>query len=207
MSSAPPPQTVVVHTPAPQSNMMGVVGFVLSLLGLVLSCGLLSPLAVLVSFIGCFKKPNGLAIAGLIIGIIGSIWMVVFLLFFGATFLAAIGVAAVAVAAGAPFWEAQIDMSQIAVAVEAYEVENGELPASIDDIAVTLDVSVLTDAWGQPYAYQVFDDGTFELSSIGEDGFGGTDDDIIYDPDASWEMEDFESGSFEDGAVEGDSDF
>ena len=55
-----------------QSNPLGIAGFVVSLLGLI-PCGLLCPIGALLSFIAVFKPPRGFAIAGLVIGILGTI--------------------------------------------------------------------------------------------------------------------------------------
>lgn len=60
-----PQQTVVIQS-AP-SNGLGVAGFVTSLVSLFLSCGLLSPVSMLLSLIGLMKRPRGFAIAGSII--------------------------------------------------------------------------------------------------------------------------------------------
>lgn len=65
------PQHIFIEQP---SNGLGVAGFVLSLVGF-LSCGLLSPLALLLSFIALFKPPRGLAIAGFVLGLVGSWWV------------------------------------------------------------------------------------------------------------------------------------
>lgn len=58
----------------PGSNGLGVAGFVLSLIGL-LSCGLLSPVGLILSLAGLSKEPSGLAVAGTIIGGLGSLWI------------------------------------------------------------------------------------------------------------------------------------
>jgi hypothetical protein len=55
------------------------VGFILSIAGL-LSCGLFSPLALIVSFIGLFKAPRGFAIGGTALGATGSLGLVMMLL-------------------------------------------------------------------------------------------------------------------------------
>jgi Na+-driven multidrug efflux pump len=59
--------------PAP-SNGLGIAGFVVSLVGLI-PCGLLCPLGALLSLIAVFRQPRGFAIAGLIIGTLGSIML------------------------------------------------------------------------------------------------------------------------------------
>lgn len=62
----------------PNSNGVGTAGFVLALINAIvfwipvadLLCFILWPLAGLLSFIGLFKKPHGLAIVGLILSIL-----------------------------------------------------------------------------------------------------------------------------------------
>lgn len=68
-------QTIVIQQ-AP-SNGLGTSGFVISLIGF-LTCGLLCPLGLLLSFFGLFKPPRGQAIAGTILGSLGSLWLFVF---------------------------------------------------------------------------------------------------------------------------------
>jgi len=68
-----PERPIVIQT-TQQTNGLGVAGFVLSLVGLI-SCGLISPLAWILSAFGCLKQPRGLAIAGLIIATVGSLWI------------------------------------------------------------------------------------------------------------------------------------
>jgi hypothetical protein len=56
-------------------NKLGIWGFVISVLSLFFSCGLFSPIGLLVSILACSKSPRGVAIAGSVIGGIGSIWL------------------------------------------------------------------------------------------------------------------------------------
>jgi hypothetical protein len=76
-------QVINVHTHEKESNGMGVAGFVLALISLFLSWvpmigGILFLLGLIFSFIGVFRKPKGLAIAGLIISLITLIIMIIF---------------------------------------------------------------------------------------------------------------------------------
>jgi len=85
---------VVVMKPQP-SNSLGLAGFIVSLAGLVVSCGLLCPVGLLLSAVALFKRPRGFALAGFILGLIGSLWLIaafVFGLF--AVVLAMLGIAA-----------------------------------------------------------------------------------------------------------------
>jgi hypothetical protein len=61
----------VTHPPA---NNLGLAGFITSILGLI-SCGVLSPIGLLLSLIGLTKRPRGFAIAGTVIGIIGTVFL------------------------------------------------------------------------------------------------------------------------------------
>jgi len=74
-------QTIIVTQKENSSNGIGTAGFVLSLISLFLGWipfigWLLWVLGVIFSFIGVFKKPRGLAIAGLIISFIGIILLI-----------------------------------------------------------------------------------------------------------------------------------
>ncbi|MEZ6318575.1 MAG: type II secretion system protein GspG [Phycisphaerales bacterium] len=170
-----PRQTVVIHR-AP-SNGLGVAGFVISLLGL-LMCGLIAPLGMLLSFIAMFKKPNGLAIAGFIIGLIGSVWILVLVVLVGIMGMAVVG-AGVAGALGMSSLEVAIDQAMIAQQVDAYRQNNGHVPSTLGILG--LDQETLDDPWGKPYRYapDATGDG-YSLSSDGPDGVEGTADDITY---------------------------
>lgn len=71
----------IVYVNQPPSNGLGVAGFVISLIGF-LSCGVISPLGLILSVAGLSKEPRGLAIAGTILGGLGSIWVVVLVVLF-----------------------------------------------------------------------------------------------------------------------------
>ncbi len=65
-----------------QKNGLGTAGFVLSIVAIVLSWvpvlgWILWLLGLIFSFVGIFKQPRGLAIAGLVISLIGIIMLVV----------------------------------------------------------------------------------------------------------------------------------
>ncbi|MCM1532399.1 MAG: hypothetical protein NC048_08805 [Bacteroides sp.] len=72
---------------APRSNGMGIAGFVLALLSLMFFWTpvldwILWILGTVFSFIGVFRRPRGLAIAGLCISFAGIIMLILFMLFF-----------------------------------------------------------------------------------------------------------------------------
>lgn len=83
-----PPQQFV------EKNNIGLAGFILSIVAIIISwvpiIGWLTWLVGLIlSIVGLFKKPKGLAIAGLVISLIGLIIMVVILGLLGAAFVTA----------------------------------------------------------------------------------------------------------------------
>ncbi len=84
-----PPQErpQVVYQQAP-SNGLGVAGFVVSLVGFLVCGGLVCPIGVIMSAVALGREPKGFAIAGLIIGLLGSAWLVIFFIFFGFAALA-----------------------------------------------------------------------------------------------------------------------
>jgi hypothetical protein len=77
-------QTIYVNQQEKNSNGMGVAGFVLALIALFLSWvpvlgWILWVLGLIFSLVGVFRKPKGLAIAGLVISFIGLIILIVVL--------------------------------------------------------------------------------------------------------------------------------
>ncbi len=74
-------QRPVIIQERPSTNGMGIAGFVMALLTLFLGWipvfgWVLWGLSLLFSFIGIFKRPRGLAIAGLILSIVGLVFIV-----------------------------------------------------------------------------------------------------------------------------------
>ena len=86
---------------------------------------------------------------------------------------------------------AHADLSSIKTALDAYEVDNGFYPKSLQDLIQQpsnarnwhgpyLD-NLPVDPWGNPYVYAYpgrHNPNGFDLSSVGPDGKAGTDDDI-----------------------------
>jgi hypothetical protein len=65
-----PPTPIGGYQP-PQSNGLGIAGFIVSLTGLVVTGGFLCPLGVVLSLVALRKEPRGFAVAGLITGLLG----------------------------------------------------------------------------------------------------------------------------------------
>jgi hypothetical protein len=87
-----PTSTVFVNSPsAKETNGVGTAGFVLALVGLFLGwipvLGWLSWLiGLILSFVGIFKEPRGMAIAGLVISCLGLIILILIAFFLGGMF-------------------------------------------------------------------------------------------------------------------------
>lgn len=158
----------------PQKNTIGLVGFIVSLAS-ILTCGFVAPIGALVSFIGVFKRPRGLAVAGLIIGLILS---VVPLLFGGAVLAFIFGWGAVK--------QATV-MQNSKRGVQVFYDANGRLPSETeyDDIVdqTIVELSQTFDAQGLrfEYEYQVIDDMTYHVAFPGFDKTLGTSDDLTED--------------------------
>lgn len=161
------------------SNGLGVAGFVTSLVGLVLCGGLICPIGLFLSFVALFRRPRGFAVAGFIIGLIGSAWLIVAFLF---VFVLGVGLAGVA-ALGMKGIEAGIDANEIRQGVTQYHSQTGALPSSL--ALLSLDPETLVDPWGTPYRYEIDADGRrFSISTAGPDGVWDTEDDFSFDQDA-----------------------
>ncbi len=161
----------------PPSNGLGVAGFVVSLVAFI-TCPLVSVVGMIMSFIAMFREPRGLAIAGFIIGLLGSLVMLVVVLFFGAALL--VFGTAISIA-GFKGIEATWEMIEIAEAVADYRTATGAHPGSLESLT-NIAADERTDPWGKPYEYAISADGSsFTLKTLGEDGVAGTGDDIPLD--------------------------
>lgn len=67
------PVTVVVQ--APQTNGLGTAGFIVSLISF-FCLGLTSPVGLFLSCLGVLSRPRGMAFAGVVLGALGSWWLV-----------------------------------------------------------------------------------------------------------------------------------
>ncbi|MHC5022347.1 MAG: type II secretion system protein GspG [Planctomycetota bacterium] len=177
--------------PAAQSNGLGIAGFVCSLVGLLFTGGLLSPIGLILSLVALGRQPRGFAVAGLVLGLLGMCGWGLAWLVAGAAILAALGmaVAAVALAAIAEPQKAEVtaDMVIMAATIEAERDRTGTVPLDLDGIG--LEGNMLIDPWGNPYRLVVDADGRdFDILSDGQDGQANTPDDIsFHNLDALWE--------------------
>lgn len=169
---------VVIQTTGQRSNGLGVAGFVLSLVGFI-SCGLLSPLAVILSAVGLRKEPRGLAVAGLTLGLLGSMWMVLGGLACAGTILG-IGAGIEAVDRTIARVDTLQAVRDVRTAISAYESARGGLPRQADwrSAAKEYGASTIVDGWDNELRYKKLRAREYEVRSAGEDGEFDTADDI-----------------------------
>jgi len=167
------PQVVYVRQ---ATNGMGLAGFIISLVGWV-SCGLLCPIGLVMSLIGLRRRPRGFAVAGVVLGALGSIWGVVAVFFGGLAMLISCGGA---LCGGiAPHAVTNVRMNTMARDVERFERNNGRMPADLAEaIGHRRGRHDTLDGWGRPLHLFFEQDGSFTIGSDGPDGQPDTADDV-----------------------------
>jgi hypothetical protein len=162
---------------APRENTIGLAGFIVSILGLVFTCGLLSPIGLLISLAGLLSRPRGYAVAGVITGLLGSMWIV---LLAGAFWV----MGAVAMTAQPMIEQTLIGIGEMATTVnnmslakeqiEKFRVENERLPDGIEGNKL---IAEFKDSQGTSLRYDVTEGG-YLIRSAGNDGEFETEDDL-----------------------------
>jgi len=153
------------------TNGLGIAGFVISLLTLFLTAGILSPIGLFISLLAMFKRPRGLAFAGVLIGLLPT-------LFWGAI---AFGVVSsvknhhevAQVNRETAMTNAQIN--ETLAKIELFRSDNDRLPGDISGNRIAIEQ---VDAWKEPLRYEVHED-HFLVRSAGPDGDFETGDDIV----------------------------
>lgn len=155
----------------PESNTLGLIGFIISLSG-ILTCGLLFPIGLVLSVIGLFKQPRGFAAGGAIVGGLGTIGIVAMVAFVGmATITAWMG-----------FKDLVKNIATISKVNDASErikedqVKQGGLP---DDARGATVIKGMRDHHEKQLRYKRTGDRRFEIRSAGKDGEFNTGDDYV----------------------------
>ena len=169
-----PPYPHTVVQPAP-TNGLGIAGFIVSLVGLVATCGVLCPLGLSLSLFGLLKRPRGFAIAGTIIGLIGTASIA---LFFGFLATAAVRGARTAETA-ACMAQTKAVLAEAEEIIEMHRIDTGKLPGGIEGNKLLVELS---DGWGGSIRYDREDDHRYLVRSSGEDGEFDTPDDVTSGP-------------------------
>lgn len=175
VSPAPAP------APAEQSNGLAIAAFVISLVGLVGTGGILCPVGLILGLIALGKPGGrGFSIAAIILGLIGScgvIFAVGIAIIFGIGLLVAFFAFVIGAAGSAENVGVAVDMATVAAEVSEYRQRTGGYPERLEDIAV--DQEHLVDPWGGRLVYEPTGEQLgFDLVSAGPDGTPDTADDI-----------------------------
>lgn len=150
-----------------QTNGLGLAGFIVSLVGLVVTGGFLCPVGVLLSGIALFKPPRAFAVAGLILGLIGSALAVMIVLMMAGLI------------AGGLFAASNFGLSPSFYA-ESTITSHASMQGTLPDEATGNNLLQYDyDEWGTPFRYRPIGTTDFELISAGPDMQHGTGDDVV----------------------------
>ena len=194
----PPAQPQTYYYEPPPTNALGIAGFVVSLSGLIVCLGLISPIGLILSLIALAKSPRGYAIAGSIVGALGSVLGVLTVL----VLTNVIGTGLFNSSYYYSYTGNQIDSA-------SYDIDNhfqsnqDTLP---DQATGNVIISSYLDEWGSSlqYAPTAGSNADYTISSAGPDGVFQTSDDIVqfYTAQsqtdlameyAGWELDDYVS--------------
>lgn len=164
-------------------NVPGLVGFVITMVALI---GLtpctwfmlaLGTVGMIVSVVGLWQEPRGLAIAGTVVGAIESVLLIGAVIF---VVLFAGGMAAEFITGFAHGIEVRVEASEIQHAARQYQQRHGALPADLS-VLEGLSQDARTDPWGNRYHIRI-ESGGVTIISGGPDARFGTLDDIRVQP-------------------------
>jgi hypothetical protein len=156
MSQNPSDPVFVSNLPPPtaQSNTLGLAGFITSLVGLVVTGGVLCPVGLILSLIALSKPSRGFAVAGVVLGAIGSCGgclMISLVTLVGGT---AVVAALTIIATGGTHGLQTLDhMMQVDTAITSYESRTGSPPEDLQQLGLPQDI--LRDGWGNPLEYSL----------------------------------------------------
>ena len=163
--------------PAPRRSKLALIGLIFSLLGF-LSCGLISPVGLVISIIAFIRRRGRVALIGIIVGALGSCGGGCCCAgIFGALGSAASGAVALAEMVG-PEFSTGVRMGVIEWRIGEYERESNRLPDSLEELDLPADERV--DGWGRAWQFHLHRrEPGYELRSAGPDGQFDTDDDAV----------------------------
>jgi len=173
MAAVPPGPYYAPGPPAPQPvNAAGLVGFILSMCGL--ACGILFPVGFIVSLFGLRRPPKGFAIAGTVIGAVGSVIWGIVAAVYGTVLVAYIGCCMSFGAAMKPVVETESALTEARSKIEDYDFENDKYPSEAEGNAL---IQGITDYWETQLRYEPSGDG-YVIRSAGADKTFDTPDDM-----------------------------
>ena len=179
----------------PPTNGLGIAGFVVSLSGMIVCLGILCPIGLILSLVALTKAPRGYAIAGSIVGALGSVLGVLTAL----VFTGIIGTGLF----GNPYYSYTAnEIDNASYNIDSHFRNNQDtLPNQA--MGNTL-IASYYDEWGNNLQYEPTTSSTadYTISSPGPDGVFKTSDDIVHYytaesqtdlamESAGWEIDDF----------------
>lgn len=163
------PEFATVSRPS-GSNGLGIAGFIVSLLG-PCTCGVLSPIGLVLSSMALFRPPRGFAIAGTVLGVLGTVLLsvaVVGLFQFS-------NVTGIGVLQFPTFAQTSPQMIEATEVIDDYYSQQNALPDEAEGQRL---LSGRTDVWGAALRYRRLDANQYAIVSAGPDGQFDTDDDL-----------------------------
>lgn len=161
----------------PPSNGLGLAGFIVSLIGLIVCAGFLGPIGLILSLFALGKEPRGFAIGGAVIGLLGSISAALIVMAF--TGVIGSGFSASQFFGGSFYYSpTNSSMDSASSDFDNYYANNNDtLP---DEATGNAMVSSYYDEWNTPLRYRPLANSTdtYELTSAGPDMAFDTADDI-----------------------------
>ena len=148
-------------------NTPGVVGLILSAIGLVIC--LFAPFGLVLSIIGLLRPPRTAAIIGTVLGVIG--------LALTPFILSGASVVLEQMRENAKLKSTVSYVNLLHLEATVYNEQTGEWPTSIDDLD-SREVLIPQDVWGNEYRFQGNGTRRPVISSAGPDGVFDTEDDI-----------------------------
>ncbi len=160
----------ILDPPKPPTNGLGTAGFVFGILG-IFTFGFLSPLGLLLSFFGLFKRPRGLAMTGFVLSLLG-------VGFIGSMIAIPAYHAQARHARRHLEREIRATMERIEGAMEEVEEASDEAKRELDGYEGNSVTVRHQDAWGNELRYDERTDG-YAVRSAGPDRRFDTRDDLI----------------------------
>jgi hypothetical protein len=161
-----------------EKNSLAIIGLTVSVVGL-FTLGILSPLGLAASIAGALRPPRGTAIAGILLGLVGTILLLVYTLpRYLPPVVREVGVGATAndMIVSRSAQDTYILLRGVADLLDERRPDNGDAPSPADGQANT---AGRQDAWITGIRYALIDDKSFEVRSAGPDRLFDTADDLV----------------------------
>lgn len=161
----------ITDPPRKKMNGLGVAGFILSIFSL-LTCGLLSPIALMVNLVALFRAPRRFAFAGMLISLLGTLWISMW--FVGE--MVEVNVARHRAQRAQETAVTKTSLEKTKELIEEFREDNGSrLPEPIEGNRIAI---LNKDAWGTELRYEL-EKKTYAIRSAGPDRQWDTKDDIV----------------------------